>query len=52
MDSKSKQKPKQQEKPPKEPKKKKEKQTHFCHIMYHMNYPEEEREKLFTVTFN
>ena len=42
---------KQTTKQPKE-RKKKEKPVHFCEIKYYLNYPEEERDKLFTVRFN
>lgn len=49
-----KKKTKENKKTPKEPKepkerKKKEKTIHFCEIKYYKDYPEEERERMFTV---
>ncbi len=41
-----------QEKPKATPRKKKEKPQHFCNILYYLNYPEEERKKMFTVEFH
>ena len=38
-------------KEPKEPRKKKERTQGGCIIKYHLNYPEEERAKIFTVSF-
>ena len=41
-------------KPPKQPKtpKEKKKPVHFCEIKYYLDYPPEERDKIFTVTFD
>ena len=39
-------------KEPKEPRKKKERTQGGCIIKYHLDYPEEERAKLFIVSFD
>lgn len=47
-------KPKSKKQAPKNPKedKKKEKIKHFCEIKYYLDYPEDIRNRMFTVTFD